>query len=321
MILASIALLAQLSITGDSLRGTVIADTLWSQSLGTTKQYLVYLPPSYETQPAKRYPVAYYLHGLTGDETNWLELGEIDQVMDSLIAAGGREMLIVLPDGDDSWYTTWNSLGTYAQCRRNPPRSEPAESYCVPWPHYDDYIARDLVAHVDSNYRTFPDSAHRGIAGLSMGGYGAVTLALNYPDVFSAAASHSGVLAPLFAGPRPFEAPPHYYRDMDSLRVGMARLWPSLRDVFGRDTIGWMARDPITIARKRVQAELPLPPLYIDMGTEDNLVDGNRAFVHELTALGVPVTYKEWPGRHSWPYWRAHVPESLAWLGAQLSAP
>ena len=165
MILASIALLAQLSITGDSLRGTVIADTLWSQSLGTTKQYLVYLPPSYETQPAKRYPVAYYLHGLTGDETNWLELGEIDQVMDSLIAAGGREMLIVLPDGDDSWYTTWNSLGTYAQCRRNPPRSEPAESYCVPWPHYDDYIARDLVAHVDSNYRTFPDSAHREMGG------------------------------------------------------------------------------------------------------------------------------------------------------------
>jgi S-formylglutathione hydrolase FrmB len=300
-------------------RGTVIADTLRSQSLGTTKQYFVYVPPSYGQEPARRYPVAYYLHGLTGDETNWLRLGQIDQVMDSLIAAGGREMLLVMPDGDDSWYTTWNSLGNYAQCRRDPPRDLDAEGYCVPWPHYDDYIARDLVAHVDSNYRTLADSAHRGIAGLSMGGFGAVTLALNYPDVFSAAASHSGVLAPLFAGPRPFEVPPRYYRDMDSVRVALARLWPSLREVFGRDTIGWLARDPVTMVRKRVTAGQPIPALYIDMGTEDNLLGSNRAFVFELTALGVPVVYNEWPGRHAWPYWRAHVPESLAWLGSQLA--
>jgi S-formylglutathione hydrolase FrmB len=318
-LLYALALLAQLAVTADSARGEVRADTLWSQSLGTNKQYMVYLPPSYESQPARHYPVAYYLHGMWGAETDWVRQGSINVVMDSLIAAGGPELVLVMPDGDDAWYTTWNSLGNYASCRRNPPREEPAESYCVPWPHYDDYIARDLVAHVDSNYRTLADSTHRGIAGLSMGGYGALTLALRYPDVFSAAASHSGVVAPLFAGPEPFEAPPRYLRSMDSIRVRNSRLWSALRDAFGNDTVAWLARDPVTMVQKRVHAELALPPIFLDVGVEDPWIDANRAFAYELTTVGAPVTYHEWPGKHDWPYWRAHVSESLAWLAAHLT--
>ncbi|HSJ63287.1 MAG TPA: alpha/beta hydrolase-fold protein [Gemmatimonadaceae bacterium] len=317
--LLTLTLLAQLSVTGDSLGGTVVADTIRSHSLGIEKQYYVYLPPSYGRESARRYPVAYYLHGVTGNESNWVRLGRIDAVMDSLIAAGTPEMVLVMPDGDDSWYTTWNSLGNYARCRREPPRDEPATSYCVPWPHYDDYIARDLVAHVDSNYRTFPDSARRAIAGLSMGGYGAVTLALRYPDVFSAAASHSGVVAPLFAGPTPFAPPPHYHHDMDSVRAANARLWRYLREPFGPDTIGWRARDPVTMARRRAAAELPIPHIFLDVGTEDPWVDANRAFAHELQLLGAPVIYNEWSGGHSWEYWRAHVPESLVWIAARIA--
>lgn len=319
--LAAIALLAQLTLATDTAGGTVVADTIRSHSLGIEKQYLVYLPPSYASEPQRRYPVAYYLHGMWGDETNWVKLGGIDAVMDSLVAAGGPEMLIVMPDGDDAWYTTWNSLGNYSRCRREPPRDEPAATYCVPWPHYDDYIARDLVAHVDSNYRSIPDSAHRAIAGLSMGGYGAVTLALRYPDVFAAAASHSGVVAPLFAGPRPFAAPPRYYRSMDSVRVQHARLWQFLREAFGADTVGWKARDPVTMAHKRAASEQPIPPIFLDVGVDDTWADANRAFAWELQALGAPLTYAEWPGGHSWEYWRAHVPQSLAWIGARIAPP
>lgn len=319
MMFAVLAFAVQLAAVADPGPGTVRADTLWSQSLGTNKQYLVYLPPSYETQRDRRYPVAFYLHGLGGDESNWTKLGHLDAAMDSLVAAGGPEMIIVMPDGDDGWYTTWNSLGNYASCRRQPPRDEPAERYCVPWPHYDDYIARDLVAHVDSNYRTIADSAHRGIAGLSMGGYGAVTLALRYPDVFGAAASHSGVLAPLFGGPKPFTPPAHYLRDMDSVRVANARLWRSLREPFGPDTVGWLARDPVTMAKRRIRADQPLPPIYLDVGVDDPWVDANRAFAHELTTFGAAVMYYEWPGKHDWPYWRGHVAQSLAWLGTHLT--
>ena len=170
--------------------GRVAADSFWSQALGIRKQFVVYLPPSYETNTARRYPVAYYLHGMWGDEWNWVRSGGIDRTLDSLTARGLPEMIVVMPDGDDGWYTTWNNLGNNADCRRGKPpdrQTESVDAYCVPWPKYDDYIARDLVARVDSSYRTIQSRDGRAIAGLSMGGYGAISLALAYPDVFSAA--------------------------------------------------------------------------------------------------------------------------------------
>ena len=138
----------------------VVADSLWSQVLGIKKQFVVYLPPSYDASADRRFPVAYYLHGLGGDEWNWVRTGRIDRTLDSLIARGLPEMIVVMPDGDDSWYTTWNNLGNNADCRRSTPRgSESVDAFCVPWPKYDDYITRDLVARVDSAYRTIPSRA------------------------------------------------------------------------------------------------------------------------------------------------------------------
>ncbi|MDF1503609.1 alpha/beta hydrolase family protein [Roseisolibacter sp. H3M3-2] len=308
-----------------SARGRVVADTLWSAALGTRKQFVVYLPPSYDREPARRYPVAYYLHGLWGNEWNWERSGGLSATMDSLVAAGGPEMLVVMPDGDDSWYTTWNALVTAADCQRDTVRQEPAASYCVPWPHYDDYVARDLVARVDSAYRTRPGRATRGIAGLSMGGYGAVTLALRYPDVYSAAASHSGVLAPLLVGASPFDAqsPPRYAADPDTIaRRWGGRAGAGLLLAFGRDTAAWWARDPgrMAAALRRRDARL-LPALMFDVGVDDSTRDQNRALHHTLDALGVPHRYAEWPGKHDWAYWRGHLGESLAWLGARIAGP
>ena len=302
--------------------GRVLVDTLWSPALGTRKQFLVYLPPSYERAPARRYPVAYYLHGLWGHETDWTRQGALATVADSLAARGRPELIVVMPDGDDSWYTTWNALGNTEACRADTVRREPAASYCVPWPHYDDYIARDLVARVDSAYRTRADRAHRGVAGLSMGGYGAVTLALRYPAVFAAAASHSGVLAPLFAGPRPFAAPVRWAPSVDSLRTLYRGYWTTLPLAMGRDTAAWWARDPGRLAA-RVRRDQPAltPALFVDVGTEDMLLGQNRAFRATLAALGMPVTYAEWPGAHTWAYWRAHVGESLAWMGTSIARP
>ncbi len=163
--------------TGPRLSSRVAADSFWSQALGIRKQFVVYLPPSYETTPSRRYPVAYYLHGMSGDEWNWVRAGAIDRTLDSLSAAGMPEMIVIMPDGDDGWYTTWNNLGNNAECRRAKPpgrEAEAVDAFCVPWPKYDDYIARDLVARVDSLYRTIPSRSARAIAGLSMGGYGAI---------------------------------------------------------------------------------------------------------------------------------------------------
>jgi putative tributyrin esterase len=312
-------------------RGTVRVDTLWSQSLGTRKQFVVYLPASYGREAGRRYPVAYYLHGLWGDEWNWVRQGRLDATLDSLTARGAREMIVVMPDGDDGWYTTWNALVTMADCARDSTRlrignAEPPASRCVPWPHYDDYVARDLVARVDSSYRTIADREHRGIAGLSMGGYGAVSLALAYPEVFGAAASHSGVLAPLYAGPRPFAPPARYATGVDSAFIAtLGRVGRSMIPAFGRDTAAWWSRDPARLAARALERRRrggpPLPALHVDVGVADGLLDQNRAFHAALTTLGVPHRYAEWPGAHTWDYWRGHAGESLAWLAATIGGP
>jgi putative tributyrin esterase len=316
------AFLLALSVVADSGHGSVVTDTLWSQSLGAKKAVVVYLPPSYKTSPGRRFPVAYYLHGLWGNESNWTKQGAISVVMDSLVAAGGPEMIVVMPDGDDGWYTTWNSLVTVDACRKSLPADhEPAETYCVPWQHYDDYIARDVVQWADKKYRTQPTRAHRAIAGLSMGGYGTMSLALEYPDLFAAAASHSGVLAPLYMGPEPFDGHPQWARDGAELELAWGeRFWSFISPAFGRDTAAWWSRDPGRRLEKLVAAKgkSAVPALFADCGTEDGLVSQNRAFKWRVEQLGLSIVYHEWPGKHEWPYWRAHVGESLHWIGTQI---
>jgi putative tributyrin esterase len=303
--------------------GTVVTDTFWSQSLGIKKAVVLYLPPSYLKSPTRRYSVAYYLHGLWGSETDWTKQGTLAQTMDSLVAAGGPEMIVVMPDGDDSWYTTWNTLLDVSVCRRNPPQThESVDTYCVPWPHYDDYIARDLVQFTDKKYRTQAERAHRAIAGLSMGGYGAMSLALGYPEVFSAAASHSGVISPLFEGPKPFKGEnPVWAPDGASLKNGWGRFWSSIGPAFGKDTTAWWSRDPGRRLEKLVAKHgvAAVPALFVDCGTEDGLIDESRVFRWVAEKNGVAVTYHEWPGEHNWAYWRAHVPESLSWIGARIA--
>src|SRR2546423_13721483 len=269
-------------------RGTVCVVRVFAPALVVEKHYLVYLPPAYATASAKRYPVAYYLHGLTGNEADWVSLASIDVVADSLIAGGASEMILVMPDGDDGWYTNWEEAPQpYGACLVDTLLNRAAPALCVVQARYEDYIARDLVRHVDSTYRTLADRRHRGIAGLSMGGFGAVTIALEHPDVFSAAASHSGVLSPLYAGPHPFAAPAHYHTSIDSIAADWRGIWAAIAPAFGRTIASWTARDPTQLARRLAAAHAPLPALFIDVGTEDRPVDQPRAFHAQLAGLGV----------------------------------
>lgn len=298
--------------------GTVRTDTIWSQSLGAYKALVVYLPPSYNAAARTRYPLLVYLHGRTGNERNWVDAGRLNRTMDSLVGAGAPEAIIAMPDGDDGWYATWNQLGDVNACRADTARREPAATYCVPWTRYDDYIARDIVSHMDTRYRTVARRESRGIAGLSMGGVGALTVALQYPEVFAAAASHSGVVSPRYLGPTPFAPPPRYANTTVELQTAARHLWPDLRWVMGKDTIGWNARDPGHMAQRlqtRAATGGPgLPHLMFDVGTEDVWVDQNRDLHATLTRLGVPHDYAEWPGAHTWSYWQAHAAESLLFL-------
>jgi S-formylglutathione hydrolase FrmB len=105
---------------------------------------------------------------------------------------------------------------------------------------------------------------------------------------------------------------------MPELGAGVRHLWPSLRAVFGADTIAWRARDPQVMA-ERLQArqarnDVRMPALRFDIGTNDTWVAQNRDFDAALTRLGVTHSYAEHSGAHTWDYWRAHRPESLVCL-------
>ncbi len=301
-------------------RGTVSADYFQSSALGVRKDYLIYLPPSYQSDEARRFPVVYLLHGAWGSEDDWVRQGGLDVVMDSLIAAGMPEMIVVMPDGDDGFYTDWAPHYDRTLCPLRTDLRESVARYCVRKPGYDEYVARDMVRQIDITYRTVPDARHRGIAGLSMGGFGALALAAEYPDLWAAAASHSGAVELLALAVDTAAGTVTYATHADTLRTTSPGIWPVLAPVFGTNARDWTDRDPVgRIARMNARERSRLPALYADVGTEDGLLLNNRALRVELARLGVPLAYHEYPGAHTWPYWRAHVAQSLTWLAQHVA--
>ena len=177
-------------ITSPALEGNLLGDP-------ATRNMFVYLPPSYDTSPGKRYPTVYLLHGFMGGyhtfvwsmdsffEPLGIDLGvDIQAIADSLLRIGEiQEMIVVMPDGATAYGGAWYS-------------NSPVTG------NYRDYIAQDLVTYIDGMYRTMGGRDSRGIAGHSMGGYGALSLAMGYPEVFGGVAA----LGPGF--PNDFDIPP-----------------------------------------------------------------------------------------------------------------
>ena len=298
------------------LLGSLHEDVIHSAALGAWKHAVIYLPPSYSKDTTRRYPVAYYLHGLGGSEADWVSKGGIDGAADSLFTAGTPEMILVMPDGDDGWYTTWTTQVPYATCA-DTLHVESPDRYCVQHERYDDYIARDVVAYIDSHYRTKADRAHRGIGGLSMGGYGALTIAMHYPNVFAAAASHSGVVSPMYVGPHPFAEPIRYGESAEQIKPTTG-FYARYLLYWGTDMSRWAEADPAHIAAQMVKRGTRMPAIFFDDGRDDPFLDQNRALDAALTELRVAHSYAEWPGAHNWRYWSTHVRESLAWMGQRI---
>ena len=152
-----------------------------------------------------------------------------------------------------------------------------------------------------------------------MGGYGAIALALRFPEVFGAAASHSGVLSPMYTGPRPFASPVRYAATVEEARTPSGIYYSRYLHYWGTDIEHWKQIDPAHIAEAAKRHGQRLPALFFDCGREDGFVDQNRAFDSELTRLGIRHSYTEWPGAHTWRYWSDHVPQSLSWMIRQIN--
>jgi S-formylglutathione hydrolase FrmB len=300
----------------------VVTEHFRSDALGVDKAVVVYLPRSYDSQPARRWPVFYYLHGLGGNETNWTKDGELHTAADQL----GLEAIVVMPDGDDGFYVDSAFKIDYDQCMKDGaglfmPAQQPRDTTCVRQRNYETYIAKDLIGWVDGHYRTITRREARGIAGLSMGGFGAMELSLRHQNLFAAAASHSGAIALLYRGPRPF-APGKTELVTDltgwGKAVGPIGVW--IQNVFSSDIATWKAHDVVELASKMPAGRVAL---YIDCGTEDefNLQD-NAQYVHEaLTAKRVEHEFFLGPGKHDFEFWKARVPKSLAFLRDHTAKP
>jgi len=219
------------------------------------------------TTPA--YPVFFLLHGLSDDHTAWTRFSNVER------HAAGLPLIVVMPDGGRGFYT--DAQVGFA---------------------YEAAIVDDLIPFVDHTFRTDPRREARVIGGLSMGGYGALKLALAYPDLFCSAVSHSGAL---MAGHREWAGEDERSRERAF--------------IFGPHPEG-DPDDLFSLAERIERARLPA--LRIDCGLDDELLPLNRAFHAHLDALGIAHEYAEFPGAHTWDYWDLHVQEALAFHARAL---
>lgn len=299
----------------------MITTQFTSAALGVDKDVVVYLPAGYDAAPEKRWPVFYYLHGLGGSETDWTKGGQLAEAADTLRLAA----IVVMPDGDNSFYADSTTAVDYAACLRDGTGlfipTQPKKKTCVRAPRYEAYITQDLIGWVDATYRTLATREGRGIAGLSMGGFGALMLSLRHPALFAAAASHSGVDALLYAGPIPYEAG-KVVLETDPKRwgAGIGPFGDWFRGIFGLDIANWRAHDPAALVGELAPGRLAL---YLDCGTEDDFALHNGAqYVHDLlTARGIAHAWYLGPGRHNFDFWTARLPHSLGFLAEHVGAP
>ena len=243
-----------------------------SKLVNATLPYNVILPPDYRTSSRTRYPVLYLLHGLTGHYSDWLTKTNVADY------AAQYRMIVVMPEGKDGWYT---------------------DSATVPNDKYESYVLKELIPDVQRRYRTIETRFGRGVAGLSMGGYGALRFGLKSPGTFAFAASLSGALAAAS------------WTEKDLKDPGAAR--DSVLSVFGpagSDTR--KANDIFEGVRSMTPNRVAgLPYFYLDCGTEDRLVNDNRQFTALLGEKKIPHEYRELPGDHNWAYWDQQVQEVL----------
>jgi len=261
------------AVAGSATKGRVgVQDSIfYSESLRRNMHYRVIVPRNYRS--GGRVPVLYLLHGLYGDYQNWDKRTGLENYVQNL------RWLIVMPDADDSWYT--NSA--------------------VPADKFEDYIVKDLIAEIDGKYRTIHDGHARAIAGLSMGGYGAVKLGLKYPELFAFAGSLSGA----------FNAA----QDLDHLRPEFRA---KLLEVFGNEGSDTRAENDI-FRLLNTPHQAPYPYFYIACGADDSFLDTNRALTHELSAKKLAYEYHETSGGHTWEYWDQALKPMLKAIDEQLS--
>lgn len=284
LILPSLIFLFSLTSTAQE-NGKVLEErTVKSTVMNRDVRYTIYFPAGYETSE-RTYPVVYLLHGYTDDNTAWLQFGEVNRFADKAIDEGIiPPMIIVMPDADSSWYI--NSFDGKEK--------------------YEDFFIKEFIPFIEKTYRIKGQKKFRGVAGLSMGGYGTLIYSLKYPDLFSAAAPLS---AAIWDDKAIINTPDKTYELVYGPLYG--------RGLKGKDRLNdaWYANSILKLAETKSTEELKKVRYWIDCGDDDFLTVGNCLLHIVLTDKKVPHEFRMRDGAHNWTYWRTGITDALQFLG------
>ena len=293
--------LERVKVRGASLQGNLMGES-------AEPEVSIYLPPGYATDPSRRFPVVYVLHGYTGTDLGYFGPGgrQLHVIAERVYASGAaKEMILVMP----------NCMNAYGGCMY---------SNSVTTGDWEGYVADDLVGYMDKNYRTLATRESRGLAGHSMGGYGALRLAMKRPDVFSSIYALSscclneGNVRPGRDGqPSPAEA----IKTVEEARgnrgaqgtLARAAAWapnpskpPLYLDLPTKNgevqpevAVKWAANSPVAMLDQYVPNLKRLKALALDIGLQDTLISGNKVFVEGLTRFGIKHTFETYEGDHN----------------------
>lgn len=227
---------------------TIQIASISSSILDMDVNYSVYLPPSYES--GGPFPVLYLLHGYYGNHLDWPRNG-MRQIMDRELNSDNlTEMIVIMPDGMDSFY-----IDDFDERKLD----------------YEQFFFQEFVPEIESKFNIVKAKTHRGIAGLSMGGYGTTIYGLKYHHLFSFAYSMSGV-------------------------VFLDEKFENIFEIVNSKTSTELTQ---------------LPKIFLDCGTEDLLFESNDYLSNFLTQKNIEHTFTKGIGAHEWSYWVNSLPIAI----------
>ena len=273
------------------------AVTFFSNSVQRDMVINVMLPRGYEESNI-RYPVLYLCHGLTSNFHEFEYVG-VPEYLNRF------DMIVVTVDVGNSWYVNW---------------AESEEGYKN---DFADHVTKDVIGYVDTNYRTIAERKGRAINGISMGGFGAISLGLSHPELFCSIASHSGALK--YAAniresiekgedawviwPQVLEDTLTRYRDID------IEGYSSFRDRTPKGTPFKSVEDVDAVDPFKLVLQIPkeqLPHIYFDCGLDDGLIKPAKEFMQLMLDNNIPFHYGQSAGKHEEDYWGRELSVSMA---------
>jgi len=270
------------------------------------RDVFVFLPPGYNKDKHRRYPVVYALHGYSIGAEQWSHEIHVPQTIEGAFAQGSKEMIVVLPDSK-----TLHNVSMY--------------SSSVTTGDFENFIAHDVVAYIDSHYRTIPERMARGLVGHSMGGYGATRIGMKHSDVFGSLYIMSPCcLSPRMGGPRN----PEIEKALESVKtpedsaklqffaraqLASAAAWspdpknpPLYLDLPYKDGVEqpdvlakWTANAPLAFIDQYIDQLRHYRAISIDVGDQDGLRDDTTKLHAVLDKYGIANGFEIYHGTHT----------------------